>query len=128
MGDSNMQYGCLCDVGFRGVDCSEVECPTSYDPMDQETCDKYADWEDLGTTGVGNVVLIVEFDQEHQEINVRTTIRLTSILATVLQLATIAPAEASATKVPASASVLEVSQAPLVRKLRKSFKTTRFLL
>jgi len=61
--DSNMQYGCLCDVGFRGVDCSEVECPTSYDPMDQETCDKYADWEDLGTSGVGNVVLIVEFDQ-----------------------------------------------------------------
>jgi len=47
--DAGMQYGCLCDIGFRGVDCSEVECPTAYDPMDKETCKKYAEWESLGT-------------------------------------------------------------------------------
>ena len=47
--DAGMQYGCLCDVGFRGVDCSIVECPTSFDPMDQETCEKYSEWESWGT-------------------------------------------------------------------------------
>merc|ERR1712224_1055523 len=47
--DAGMQYGCLCDVGFRGVDCSDSECPTSYDPMDQETCEKYSEWEKWGT-------------------------------------------------------------------------------
>lgn len=47
--DAGMQYGCLCDVGFRGVDCSIVECPTSYDPMDRETCLKYSEWEKWGT-------------------------------------------------------------------------------
>jgi len=47
--DAGMQYGCLCDIGFRGVDCSVVECPTSYDPMDQETCEKYGEWERWGT-------------------------------------------------------------------------------
>lgn len=47
--DAGMQYGCLCDVGFRGVDCSTVECPTSYDAMDEETCKKYSEWEKWGT-------------------------------------------------------------------------------
>lgn len=51
--DAGMQYGCLCDVGFRGVDCSIVECPTAYDPMDEETCNKYSEWESWGTW-VGN--------------------------------------------------------------------------
>merc|ERR1712000_677446 len=47
--DAGMQYGCLCDIGFRGVDCSEVECPTAYDAMDKETCTKYSEWEVMGT-------------------------------------------------------------------------------
>merc|ERR1712038_1857789 len=47
--DAGLQYGCLCDVGFRGVDCSLLECPTSYDPMDSETCQKYSEWEKWGT-------------------------------------------------------------------------------
>jgi len=69
--DSGMQYGCLCDVGFRGVDCSEVECPTSYDAMDSETCDKYAAWENAGTADVtdsvqGNIFLITEWDTPSQ--------------------------------------------------------------
>jgi len=51
--DAGMQYGCLCDIGFRGVDCSEIECPTAYDPMDKETCTKYSEWESWGTF-VGN--------------------------------------------------------------------------
>jgi len=47
--DAGMQYGCLCDIGFRGVDCSEIECPTAYDAMDKETCTKYGEWEGWGT-------------------------------------------------------------------------------
>merc|ERR1712146_409120 len=40
--DSDMQYGCLCDVGFRGADCSLMECPSAEDPLDEETCTKYS--------------------------------------------------------------------------------------
>merc|ERR1712048_420730 len=76
--DTAMQYGCLCDVGFRGVDCSLVECPTSYDPMDSETCQKYSEWEKWGTyvsnektknggspslNGQGNTILILEWNK-----------------------------------------------------------------
>merc|ERR1712080_593362 len=31
------------------VDCIVVECPTSYDAMDKETCEKYSEWEKWGT-------------------------------------------------------------------------------
>jgi hypothetical protein len=31
--DANKQYSCTCDVGFRGIDCSEMECPSGVDPM-----------------------------------------------------------------------------------------------
>ena len=31
--DAGMQYGCLCDSGFRGPDCSMKECPSSDDPL-----------------------------------------------------------------------------------------------
>jgi hypothetical protein len=69
--DSGLQYGCLCDMGFRGVDCAQMECPTSYDPMDEETCAKYSEWEESGTfsggnsksTEQGNVILISEWDE-----------------------------------------------------------------
>jgi len=57
--DSGMQYGCLCDIGFRGVDCNTVECPTSYDAMDEETCKKYSEWEKWGTYA-GNEFAIID--------------------------------------------------------------------
>lgn len=31
--DSGLQYGCKCDSGFRGADCSLIECPSSKDPL-----------------------------------------------------------------------------------------------
>ena len=31
--DSHKQYGCSCDLGFRGIDCSLIECPSGPDPM-----------------------------------------------------------------------------------------------
>lgn len=31
--DANKQIGCVCDVGYRGLDCSMVECPSGPDPM-----------------------------------------------------------------------------------------------
>ena len=31
--DSAKQMGCLCDQGFRGADCSQIECPSGADPL-----------------------------------------------------------------------------------------------
>jgi hypothetical protein len=31
--DAYKHMGCLCDAGFRGNDCSQVECPSGEDPM-----------------------------------------------------------------------------------------------
>lgn len=31
--DSGIQFGCKCDVGFRGEDCSMLECPSTMDPL-----------------------------------------------------------------------------------------------
>ena len=62
--DSDMQYGCLCDIGFRGADCSLMECPSAEDPMDEETCTKYYAWEKTGTTPkTGNTLLASEWNK-----------------------------------------------------------------
>jgi hypothetical protein len=37
--DSEMTFGCKCDVGYRGPDCSLVECPTSADVLDDRCTD-----------------------------------------------------------------------------------------
>lgn len=34
--DANQQYGCKCDLGYRGPDCSMIECPSGEDPMGGE--------------------------------------------------------------------------------------------
>lgn len=52
--DSDLHYGCKCDIGFRGPDCSLAECPTSEDPMDEETCQKYAAWYNNEAPSDGN--------------------------------------------------------------------------
>ena len=31
--DADSAYGCKCDVGFRGADCAQRECPSGPDPM-----------------------------------------------------------------------------------------------
>lgn len=31
--DARKQFGCACDAGFRGPDCSQIECPSGKDPM-----------------------------------------------------------------------------------------------
>lgn len=31
--DATKQMGCLCDLGFRGPDCSMIECPSGADPL-----------------------------------------------------------------------------------------------
>lgn len=31
--DSEQQYGCKCDAGYRGADCSQIECPSGPDPL-----------------------------------------------------------------------------------------------
>jgi len=32
--DSGLHFGCACDTGYRGPDCSLIECPTNDDPLD----------------------------------------------------------------------------------------------
>jgi len=36
--DSGMHQGCKCDAGYRGPDCSMIECPSTTDPLDDK-CD-----------------------------------------------------------------------------------------
>lgn len=36
--DTAMHYGCLCDAGYRGASCAQVECPSYTDPLDDK-CD-----------------------------------------------------------------------------------------
>jgi hypothetical protein len=31
--DAEYNYGCKCDDGFRGPDCSLIECPSTSDPL-----------------------------------------------------------------------------------------------
>lgn len=31
--DADKEFGCLCDTGYRGADCSLVECPSGADPL-----------------------------------------------------------------------------------------------
>lgn len=31
--DAELSYGCKCDSGFRGPDCSQRECPSGGDPL-----------------------------------------------------------------------------------------------
>lgn len=31
--DSGIHYGCKCDAGYRGYDCSQKECPSESDPL-----------------------------------------------------------------------------------------------
>ena len=60
--DSGLHYGCKCDVGFRGPDCSLAECPTSEDPMDTETCAKYLAWFTDETPSGGNTWKLGQWD------------------------------------------------------------------
>jgi len=34
--DAQRQMGCKCDLGYRGPDCSEIECPSGTDPLTNE--------------------------------------------------------------------------------------------
>lgn len=70
--DAGMQYGCLCDQGFRGPDCSLIECPSDQDPMAKETCKKYDEFITAGTAygdndkagDAGNTMLWTEYGQK----------------------------------------------------------------
>lgn len=48
--DSGLHFGCKCDIGYRGPDCSLVECPSDDDPLD--------DFCDDGRNGLGYVEFV----------------------------------------------------------------------
>jgi len=47
--DAKYQYGCKCDDGFRGPDCSEIECPSTSDPLGGEGNEMGRDCSGRGT-------------------------------------------------------------------------------
>ena len=63
--DSNLQWGCDCDAGFFGADCSLRECPTNYDPIDPECEGLLTDVNNLVLTdSADNTELIMSTDGE----------------------------------------------------------------
>jgi len=50
--DSGLHFGCKCDIGYRGPDCSLVECPSADDPLD--------DFCDSGRDGLGYIEFVGE--------------------------------------------------------------------
>jgi len=48
--DSGLHFGCKCDIGYRGPDCSLVECPSTDDPLD--------DFCTGGRTGLGYIEFV----------------------------------------------------------------------
>lgn len=39
--DSGLLYGCLCDIGYRGPSCAQIECPSAIDPLDDKCSDEF---------------------------------------------------------------------------------------
>ena len=38
-----------------------IECPSNEDPLDEETCEKYATWYADGNAGDGNAILAADW-------------------------------------------------------------------
>eukprot|EP00750_Incisomonas_marina_P022149 INCI4878.1.p1 GENE.INCI4878.1~~INCI4878.1.p1 ORF type:complete len:417 (+),score=61.85 INCI4878.1:117-1253(+) len=45
--DSGLHYGCVCDLGYQGNDCSLRECPSNFDPVDGNCVVTLVDEEEL---------------------------------------------------------------------------------
>ena len=45
--DAGLIYGCDCDLGYTGNDCSLRECPSNFDPVDSACVVTLVDEEEL---------------------------------------------------------------------------------
>lgn len=54
--DSKMNYGCTCDAGFRGPDCSMIECPSTSDVLGGEGNERGRDCSGRGICDYGTGV------------------------------------------------------------------------
>jgi len=57
--DSNLQWGCDCDAGFYGADCSLRECPSNFDPLDPICEGLLSDTDDLKIPETSDDTLII---------------------------------------------------------------------
>ena len=68
--DSNLQWGCDCDAGFFGPDCSLRECPSNFDPLDS-VCDTLLanpnDMSVLDTVNLTTLILSTTDEDEDAE-------------------------------------------------------------
>merc|ERR1711988_1330937 len=61
--DAKYQYGCKCDDGFRGPDCSEIECPSTSDPLGGEG-------NEMGRDCSGPVHVIIQLVYVHVSLDI----------------------------------------------------------
>lgn len=73
--DSGMHMGCKCDAGYRGADCSLVECPSSTDPLD-DTCDggEITDFQLQFDAAVGTNAWQTVYNTTHNTYNIENVI------------------------------------------------------
>ena len=73
--DSGKHMGCKCDAGYRGADCSLVECPSSTDPLD-DTCaqGEITDFQLQFDTAVGTAEWHAVYSNETNDYNIDNVI------------------------------------------------------
>jgi len=70
--DSGMHMGCKCDDGYRGADCSLVECPSSVDPLDDTCVDGgfITDYQLQFDTAVGTAAWMSVYNETYNQYNI----------------------------------------------------------
>ena len=69
--DSNLQWGCDCDAGFFGADCSLRECPSNNDPLDPRCTGLFETVDNLSIEDkvLGETIILTTTEEEETAVS-----------------------------------------------------------